>query len=103
MKSKIDRRCRERVVATLPVRVRGVTANPEVSAQTRDVSANGIFLYTNSRMAEGGSGIGPDSPAGTDRRGKMLGLLSRPRAARGAGTGHRLWGRGRNPANGRLA
>lgn len=53
MKSKIDRRSRERVVATLPVRVRGTTVNPELSAQTRDVSANGIFLYTNSRMAEG--------------------------------------------------
>ncbi|MGA9543803.1 MAG: PilZ domain-containing protein [Candidatus Sulfotelmatobacter sp.] len=53
MKSKIDRRSRERVVATLPVRVRGTTANPEASALTRDVSANGIFLYTNSRMAEG--------------------------------------------------
>jgi len=53
MKSKIDRRSRERVVATLPVRVRCTTANLEVSAQTRDVSANGIFLYTNSRLAEG--------------------------------------------------
>jgi len=53
MKSKIDRRSRERVVATLPVRVRGTAANPELSAQTRDVSANGIFLYTESRMAEG--------------------------------------------------
>jgi hypothetical protein len=53
MNSKIDRRSRERVVATLPVRVRGTAANAESSAQTRDVSSNGIFLYTESRMVEG--------------------------------------------------
>jgi hypothetical protein len=53
MNSKIDRRSGERVVATLPVRVRGNGANPESSAQTRDVSSNGIFLYTESRMVEG--------------------------------------------------
>jgi c-di-GMP-binding flagellar brake protein YcgR len=53
MTSKIDRRSRERVVANLPVRVRGAAANTELSAQTRDVSTNGIFLYTQSRMVEG--------------------------------------------------
>ncbi len=54
MNSKIDRRSRRRVVATLPVRVRGTTANAELSAaQTRDVSTNGVFLYSASRMAEG--------------------------------------------------
>src|SRR5580693_3122012 len=53
MNSKIDRRSGERVVATLPVRVRGNGANPESSAQTRDFSSNGIFLYTESRMVEG--------------------------------------------------
>ena len=53
MNSKIDRRSGERVVATLPVRVRGNGANTESSAQTRDVSSNGIFLYTESRMVEG--------------------------------------------------
>jgi hypothetical protein len=53
MNSKIDRRSRPRVVTALPVRIRGAATNAELSAQTRDVSANGVFLYTNSRMAEG--------------------------------------------------
>jgi c-di-GMP-binding flagellar brake protein YcgR len=53
MKPKIDRRSRRRVVATLPVRVRGAEANAELSAQTRDVSSNGVFLYSESRLAEG--------------------------------------------------
>ncbi|HWY21266.1 MAG TPA: PilZ domain-containing protein [Candidatus Acidoferrum sp.] len=53
MPSKIDRRSRERVVTKVPVRVRGAAANTELSAQTRDVSTNGVFLYTKSRMAEG--------------------------------------------------
>jgi c-di-GMP-binding flagellar brake protein YcgR len=53
MKPKIDRRSRRRVVTTLPVRVRGTAANAELSAQTRDVSSNGVFLYSESRLAEG--------------------------------------------------
>ncbi len=53
MISKIDRRSRKRVVAKVPVRVRGAAANAESSAQTRDVSTNGVFLYTESRMTEG--------------------------------------------------
>jgi hypothetical protein len=53
MVSKIDRRSRKRVVANLPVRVRSAAANTELSAQTRDVSTNGVFLYTQSRMTEG--------------------------------------------------
>ena len=53
MTSKIDRRSRQRVVTKLPVRVRNTSANAELSAQTRDVSTNGVFLYTNSRMMEG--------------------------------------------------
>jgi len=53
MTSKIDRRSRERVVTKLPVRVRGTGENTELSAETRDVSTNGVFLYTQSPMAEG--------------------------------------------------
>src|SRR5580658_5798062 len=53
MTSKIDRRSRQRVVATLPVRLRSTAANVELSAQTRDVSTNGVFLYTKSSMMEG--------------------------------------------------
>jgi hypothetical protein len=53
MASNSDRRSRERVVTKLPVRVRNSAANVELSAQTRDVSTNGVFLYTESRMVEG--------------------------------------------------
>ena len=53
MNSKIDRRSRRRVVATLPVRVRDTAADAELSAQTRNVSTNGVFLYSASRMTEG--------------------------------------------------
>jgi hypothetical protein len=53
MISKMDRRSRERVVAKLPVRVRSAAVTTELSAQTRDVSTNGVFLYTQSPMAEG--------------------------------------------------
>ena len=53
MNSKIDRRSQARVVAKVPVRVRNTPPNAEASAQTRDVSTNGIFLYTESRMVEG--------------------------------------------------
>ncbi len=53
MISKIDRRSRERVVARVPVRVRSGGGKSELSAQTRDVSTNGVFLYTESRMTEG--------------------------------------------------
>jgi len=52
MNSKVDRRSRHRVVARLPVLVRS-GENAEFSAQTRDVSASGVFLYTESRIVEG--------------------------------------------------
>jgi hypothetical protein len=51
--SGIDRRSRERVVTRLPVRVRAGAATAEMTAETRDVSTNGVFLYTESRMIEG--------------------------------------------------
>jgi PilZ domain len=53
MNSDINRRSRERVVTRLPVRVRNSPANTELSAETRDVSTNGVFLYTESRLTEG--------------------------------------------------
>lgn len=52
MDSKINRRSRERIVARVPVRVRNQGA-AELSAHTRDVSTSGIFLYTDSHVAEG--------------------------------------------------
>lgn len=48
-----ERRSRERLVRPLPVRVRTQAGAPELTAHTRDLSTNGIFLYTESRMAEG--------------------------------------------------
>jgi hypothetical protein len=53
MNSKIDRRSRELVVAQVPVRVRGADGDGELAARTRDVSSNGVFLYTKSALAEG--------------------------------------------------
>ena len=53
MNPKIDRRSRQRVATQLPVRVRSTPGKPELSGQTRDVSTNGVFLYTESRIAEG--------------------------------------------------
>ncbi len=53
MTSNPNRRSRERIVTKLPVRVRHAASNTELSAETRDVSTNGVFLYTNSRMVEG--------------------------------------------------
>ena len=53
MTSNHNRRSRDRIVTKLPVRVRETATNTKLSAETRDVSTNGIFLYTNSRMIEG--------------------------------------------------
>jgi len=53
MKPGINRRAQERVAAKLPVRLRGSASEAETSAETRDVSTSGIFLYTDSRMAVG--------------------------------------------------
>jgi hypothetical protein len=53
MPSDTDRRSRARVAARLPVRIRSAGANAELAAETRDVSTNGVFLYTDSSMAEG--------------------------------------------------
>ena len=53
MNSKNDRRSAPRTVATVPVRVRKPGGEPELDAQTRDISTNGVFLYTNNRLAEG--------------------------------------------------
>ncbi len=53
MSSSIDRRSRARVPAVLPLRLRNVPESLESTAQTRDVSTNGVYFYTASRMAVG--------------------------------------------------
>jgi PilZ domain len=52
MKANTERRAGTRIAITVPTRVR-TTQGTDHTAQTRDVSANGIFLYTKSRMQEG--------------------------------------------------
>jgi hypothetical protein len=52
MKSNHERRAGTRVAARLSTKVR-TGKGAEESAETRDVSANGVFLYTNSRMEKG--------------------------------------------------
>jgi hypothetical protein len=52
MKADTERRAGTRIATRVPTRVRTVQGVDQ-SARTRDVSANGIFLYTNSRMEKG--------------------------------------------------
>jgi len=47
-----ERRAGTRIAARVPTRVRTVKGDDH-TARTRDVSANGVYLYTNSRMEEG--------------------------------------------------
>ncbi len=49
----VDRRSRKRLVTRLPVGVRTQPGGPELTAHTRDLSTNGIFLYISSRMTKG--------------------------------------------------
>jgi hypothetical protein len=53
MSTKNDRRSAKRTVATVPVRLKSSRGHSEVAAETRDISTNGVFLYTDSRIAEG--------------------------------------------------
>lgn len=46
-----ERRSGKRIAARVPTKVRSQGA--QQTAETRDVSANGIFLYTSSRMEKG--------------------------------------------------
>jgi hypothetical protein len=48
-----ERRSRPRLVRRLPVGVRNHAGSTEVTAHTRDVSTNGVFLYSESCMAVG--------------------------------------------------
>jgi hypothetical protein len=52
MSTDTERRSGTRIATRVATRVRTVQG-VEQSAQTRDVSANGIFLYTKSRMEKG--------------------------------------------------
>src|ERR1700681_3941822 len=52
MSTDTERRSGTRIATRVATRVRTVQG-AEQSAQTRDVSANGVFLYTKSRMEKG--------------------------------------------------
>jgi hypothetical protein len=52
MKSDSERRAGTRIATGVSTRVRNAQGLDQ-TARTRDVSANGIFLYTNSRMEKG--------------------------------------------------
>lgn len=52
MAAESERRAGNRIATRVPARVR-TPQGADLSAETRDVSANGIFLYTKSRMEQG--------------------------------------------------
>jgi PilZ domain len=52
MKADTERRAGSRIKTRVSTRVR-TAGGKDHNAQTRDVSANGIFLYTNSKMEKG--------------------------------------------------
>jgi hypothetical protein len=52
MKVDTERRSGTRISTSVPTRVR-TAAGSDQTAQTRDVSANGVFMYTQSRMEKG--------------------------------------------------
>ena len=52
MESGNERRSQKRIPARIPVSIRS-SSDRAAQAETRDISASGIFLYTASRLAEG--------------------------------------------------
>jgi hypothetical protein len=52
MKTDNERRSGTRIAVRVPTRVR-TGQGTDQAAQTRDVSANGVFLYTKSKMEKG--------------------------------------------------
>lgn len=52
MQTGTERRSGRRVATTTPTRVR-TAQGEEHAAETRDVSANGVFLYTKSKLEKG--------------------------------------------------
>jgi len=52
MKATTERRAGTRIPTKVPTRVR-TTQGDDHDAHTRDVSANGVFLYTKARMEQG--------------------------------------------------
>jgi len=51
--TRSERRSKQRVPVKLPVSLRSENGALQESSQTRDLSTNGVFVYTNSRMEAG--------------------------------------------------
>jgi len=52
MSINVDRRAGKRVAARVPVRIKR-SSDTEQSAETRDISSHGVFLFTQSRLEQG--------------------------------------------------
>lgn len=50
---KPERRSRQRIPVCVPVSVKSKEGTIQTTGHTRDLSANGIFLYTDSQISEG--------------------------------------------------
>jgi c-di-GMP-binding flagellar brake protein YcgR len=53
LESKQEKRTRERLSLSVPAKVKNGDTAQEHQATTRDLSAGGIFLYTDQQIAEG--------------------------------------------------
>ncbi|MGA6980154.1 MAG: PilZ domain-containing protein [Candidatus Sulfotelmatobacter sp.] len=53
MNANGDRRSSKRVAARQPAKVQASSGRAEITAEIRDVSTNGVFFYTDSRIAVG--------------------------------------------------
>ena len=51
--TKPEKRTRQRIPVRLPVSIKSEDGSIQETAQTRDLSSGGIFLYTQSRITEG--------------------------------------------------
>jgi|SRR5215467_11836277 len=53
MTENLDKRSRQRIPVRLPVSIKSGDGQIQETAHTRDLSSAGVFLYTNSQLAEG--------------------------------------------------
>jgi hypothetical protein len=51
--TKPEKRTRQRIPVQLPVSIKSEDGGTQETAQTRDLSSGGVFLYTQSKISEG--------------------------------------------------
>ena len=87
MKADTERRSGRRIATRVPTQVR-TAQGADHTAETRDVSASGVFLYTQSRMEKGTDvelvlilppELTPEKSAGSAARPQSSGLKKRGR------------------------